>query len=965
MGPYLGDYLEDTQYLDFKWDTNDASGASITRAVDGTISVYKGNSDAQSVAGVTDTEDFDGLTGIHHLRIDLAADAFYEVGYDYSVVLSAATIDGETVNAVLATFSIENRYMRGTDGANTTVPDAAGVAAGLHATTDGILGTPANIDAGGATLADNLKKLADDNGGADFDASTDSQLAIRDAIAAGAPVLYNPDGSSVINVGNQDANTYAACATDDGTRWTIGDEAGGGGSIVASATIEVVCEMNMGSNRIAQGVTINGYFNRSGGGGYVAEIYVYNYTTSSWDKLSAGTEDTEMRDRVSDKTYSFSLSSDHTDPSASVGEVRIGFASTRLTVAGGDVLYLDYLAVSGLAAGATDPAVIADAVWTDLRGNEIVHHIDKYTGEVWYVDGDSGSDVNAGDLVHEAFATMGAGVYAASAGDRIIVKAAAAAYDENGLDFNKANLELRCEYGTTLVDTATGAQTLLVSGASCIITGLVVAQAGQTAFRTTSAGVYFDRCIASGASIGFDLEGAGNVAIESASVGHTTTGFDLSGGGHVLHRANSMGTGGATRGFYLSANTADRGMLNGCISVDNATAGYEVVAGADNNAFKSCVSGDGDGAMADAGTDNIWADFHDSDIVDVNTTQIEGSDPTDQIRDAVVDDGTRIDASALNTLSGHAPDNTIADVDDITGLENLSQAESQAAAMAALNAYDPPTRTEATTDKNDIITEVDANETKIDALENLSQAESQAAAIAALNAYDPPTRAEATTDKNDIITEVDANEAKIDTVITNTGNIETDTQNIQSRIPAALVGGRMDADVGNMQNNVITAASIATDAIGADEIAAGGVTEIASGVDVTLTAAHGAGSWAAGAAAPTAVQIRQEMDTNSTQLAQIIADIAAQENLSEAQVKAQMLDVLNVDTFGEPGQGAPPATTTLQLKLAYLYKAFRNKLETTATEARIYNDAGGVVDQKASLSDDGATFTRGEFGTGP
>ena len=37
-----------------------------------------------------------------------------------------------------------------------------------------VIGIPANIDSGGATIADNLKKLADDNGGADFDATTDS-----------------------------------------------------------------------------------------------------------------------------------------------------------------------------------------------------------------------------------------------------------------------------------------------------------------------------------------------------------------------------------------------------------------------------------------------------------------------------------------------------------------------------------------------------------------------------------------------------------------------------------------------------------------------------------------------------------------------------------------------------------------------------------------------------------------------
>lgn len=36
----------------------------------------------------------------------------------------------------------------------------------------------------------------------------------------------------------------------------------------------------------------------------------------------------------------------------------------------------------------------------------------------------------------------------------------------------------------------------------------------------------------------------------------------------------------------------------------------------------------------------------------VNVITIEGSDATDQIRDAVVDDATRIDASALNTASG-------------------------------------------------------------------------------------------------------------------------------------------------------------------------------------------------------------------------------------------------------------------------------------------------------------------------
>jgi hypothetical protein len=53
----------------------------------------------------------------------------------------------------------------------------------------------------------------------------------------------------------------------------------------------------------------------------------------------------------------------------------------------------------------------------------------------------------------------------------------------------------------------------------------------------------------------------------------------------------------------------------------------------------------------------------------------------------------------------------------------------------------------------------------------------------------------------------------------NVAAIETDTQDIQSRLPAALVGGRIDASVGAMASGVLTAAALAADAVG--EIADG------------------------------------------------------------------------------------------------------------------------------------------------
>jgi len=43
--------------------------------------------------------------------------------------------------------------------------------------------------------------------------------------------------------------------------------------------------------------------------------------------------------------------------------------------------------------------------------------------------------------------------------------------------------------------------------------------------------------------------------------------------------------------------------------------------------------------------------------------------------------------------------------------------------------------------------------------------------------------------------------------------VQTDTDDIQTRLPAALVGGRMDASVGAMAANTLTASALATDAV--------------------------------------------------------------------------------------------------------------------------------------------------------
>ena len=68
--------------------------------------------------------------------------------------------------------------------------------------------------------------------------------------------------------------------------------------------------------------------------------------------------------------------------------------------------------------------------------------------------------------------------------------------------------------------------------------------------------------------------------------------------------------------------------------------------------------------------------------------------------------------------------------------------------------------------------------------------------------------------------------------------VQADTDDIQTRLPAALVSGRIDASVGAMASGVVTAAALATGAIDADALAADAVGEIADGVWDEAIAGH-------------------------------------------------------------------------------------------------------------------------------
>lgn len=141
------------------------------------------------------------------------------------------------------------------------------------------------------------------------------------------------------------------------------------------------------------------------------------------------------------------------------------------------------------------------------------------------------------------------------------------------------------------------------------------------------------------------------------------------------------------------------------------------------------------------------------DAIETDTNEIQGKLPTNNIMGSSVKTDKDDEIDAIKSVTDNLPDSgalttLITHLTDIKGAgwvdENITTIDTVVDAIKAvtdnlpnsgaltdlaveanvethvtnsLNSYDPPTRTELTSDKNEIITEVDANETKIDSLD--------------------------------------------------------------------------------------------------------------------------------------------------------------------------------------------------------------------------------------------------------
>lgn len=140
--------------------------------------------------------------------------------------------------------------------------------------------------------------------------------------------------------------------------------------------------------------------------------------------------------------------------------------------------------------------------------------------------------------------------------------------------------------------------------------------------------------------------------------------------------------------------------------------------------------------------------------------------------------------------------------------------------------------------------------------------------------------------------------------------IQSDTNDIQSRLPAALVGGRMDSNVGAMQSDTLTAAALAADA----------VTEIQSGL--------------------------------ATQ-----ASVDAIDNFVDTEVASIKAVTDKVDSMLVAGAGSPT-------DYRFTAEAVERVWDVTLTEHLTAGTTGNALNAASSAGDPWATALPGAYGAG-
>jgi hypothetical protein len=265
----------------------------------------------------------------------------------------------------------------------------------------------------------------------------------------------------------------------------------------------------------------------------------------------------------------------------------------------------------------------------------------------------------------------------------------------------------------------------------------------------------------------------------------------------------------------------------------------------------------------------------------------------------------------------------------------------------------------------------DATLAAIAALNNLSAAQVNAEVDAAIETYHLDHLLAVTYDP---ASKPGASDALLNELVENDGGVARFTANALEEAPSGSGSGATAQEVWEYADRTLTALDEDSTTIDLDAAIRAAVGLASANLDTQLSAID---TVVDSILVDTGTDIPATLTTVAayldTEVAAILEDtgttlpaqIAALNNLSAAQVNAEVVDCLNVDAYTIPSQGSPGTSVSIVTALGYLFKAFRNKCEQTSTAYILYADNGSTVDQRASCSDDGSVFTRSKVETGP
>jgi hypothetical protein len=186
------------------------------------------------------------------------------------------------------------------------------------------------------------------------------------------------------------------------------------------------------------------------------------------------------------------------------------------------------------------------------------------------------------------------------------------------------------------------------------------------------------------------------------------------------------------------------------------------------------------------------------------------------------------------------------------------------------------------------------------------------------------------------------------TTVKTATDVETDTQDIQSRLPTALTGA------GNMKADALAISGDSTAADNAEAFFDGtGYAGTGNTIPTVTTVTGAVGSVAGNVGGNVAGSV-------GSVAGNVTGSVGSLATQAKADVNTEVLDVLVTDTFAEPS-AVPAATSSLKDKIGWVCALWRNKRTQTSTTETLRNDADSASIATSSKTDSGGTFTRGEW----